>query len=108
MVPCEGGSAAPAGAGKGKSNGKGKDKKPRKEATVDQVKSLDPKAAYRVIRTNPSQFGVKFRGPDGKPRCHNFQMGICSAAGCSYAHSCVRCGAKHAVTRCPELGLDKQ
>jgi len=98
-----GGSAHPGGGGKGKPKGKGKGKDKKK--TVAQLKSMGPKEAYRVLRSNPSQFGVRFRGADGKPRCHNFQMGICSAAGCGYAHTCVRCGADHAVIKCPELGL---
>jgi len=99
-----GGSAHPGGGGKGKPKGKGKGKDKKK--TVAQLKSMGPKEAYRVLRSNPSQFGVRFRGADGKPRCHNFQMGICSAAACDYAHTCVRCGANHAVLKCPELGLD--
>jgi len=98
-----GGGSAP-GAGKGGKGGKGsKGKAP----TPDDIKKLSPRSAYRLIRNAPSRFGVTFKAADGKPRCHNFQAGLCTNASCSYSHTCVRCGGAHGASRCPELGLDK-
>ena len=111
-APDEGGAARQPEAGKGRgraSDGsKGKGKKSKTEASVEQVKSLSDKAAYKVIRGTPARFGAKFRGADGNPRCHGFQTGSCAVADCKFTHGCLRCGGKHGITRCPELGLDKR
>ena len=104
----EGGPARQPGAGKGKSKGKSKSKSSSKEATVEHVKNLSDKAAYKIMRNSPNAFGAKCRGPDGVPRCHNFQVGKCAEAGCKFTHACLRCGGNHGVTRCPEMGLDKR
>ena len=108
LVPYEGGGAALPSTGKGKSKGKGKDKKGKPEATVEQLKSMPDKNAYKLIRSSPGRFGAKSRGPDGTARCHNYQAGTCTVAGCKFTHCCLRCGGPHGITRCPELGLDKR
>ena len=108
MVPYEGGTAPPPETGKGKSKGKGKAKKPTKEASVDHVKNMSEKAAYKVIRGTPARFGARSRGADGNPRCRNFQVGSCTTVGCKFTHGCLRCGGPHGITRCPELGMDKR
>jgi len=84
------------GKGKGKGAGKGKD-----------IKHLAPRSAYRLMRNEPSRFGVHFKDAEGKLRCHAFQAGLCNATNCKFAHVCARCGGAHGATRCPELGLDK-
>jgi len=86
-----------------KGDGKGsKGKTPKQE----DIKKLSPRAAYKLIRNAPGRYGVKFRGTDGAPRCHAFQVGSCPG-GCKFTHTCIRCGGAHGVTKCPELGLDK-
>jgi len=106
LVPYAGGGAAPPSTGKGKDKGKGKGKKGKSETTVAQLKNMPDKSAYKIIRGAPSRFGARFRGPDGAPRCHNFQAGLCNVSGCKFVHGCLRCGGPHGITRCPELGLD--
>jgi len=109
FAPYEG-SAAPSagsgGSGKGKSKGKEKGKKPGKTASGEQLKKMTDKAAYRLVRASPDKYNIRFKGPDGVPRCHNFQMGCCTMAGCKFTHLCMRCGGPHGVMRCPDLGLD--
>jgi len=104
----DGSAAPPPEAGKGKSKGKNADKKPKKATSAEKLKTLGQHAAYKVIRTDPEKYGLRFKGTDGTPRCHNFQMGRCTTTGCKYAHVCNKCGGAHPVTRCPELGLDKR
>jgi len=106
LVPYAGGGAAPPSTRKGKDKGKGKGKKGKSETTVAQLKNMPDKSAYKIIRGAPSRFGARFRGPDGAPRCHNFQAGLCNVSGCKFVHGCLRCGGPHGITRCPELGLD--
>jgi len=103
-----GSSGAPPGSGKGKGKGKGKDKKQKYTGTQEELKKLSPRGAYKLIRNAPGRYGVKFRGADGAPRCHAFQAGACQSAGCKFVHTCVRCGGAHGVTRCPEMGLEKE
>jgi len=108
--PMDGNASRPAGSGKGKGKGKGKDagKNPKKTISDQKLKTLPPMAAYKVIRTDPERYGVRFKGSDGTPRCHNFQMGRCSLSGCKFAHVCNKCGGAHPVTACPELGLGQR
>jgi len=113
FAPADGGhpgssrSSGAGGAGKGKpKGGKDKGKKSGKGVTTEQLKNMPDKAAYRYVRASPGKFGIGFKGPDGVPRCHNFQQGICSLPGCKFIHVCMRCGGAHGVLRCPELGLD--
>jgi len=110
IVPYEGGAPPPTAPSKkkGKGKGKGKDGKSQKEPSVSDIKYMSPKNAYRVIRSSPDRFRAKLVGDDGVPRCHHYQMGSCSFAGCKFSHVCARCGGAHGVTRCPELGLDKR
>jgi len=108
LVPYDGSggsSRAAVGPGGGKSKGKGKDKKQKTSGTVEDLKKLSPRSAYKIIRNAPGRYNVKFRGPDGVPRCHNYQCGSCSLAGCKFAHACIRCGGAHGATACPDLGL---
>jgi len=81
---------------------------PKKTISDQKLKTLPPMAAYKVIRTDPERYGVRFKGSDGTPRCHNFQMGRCSLSGCKFAHVCNKCGGAHPVTACPELGLGQR
>jgi len=109
LVPYEGGgssSRAAVGSGGGKSKGKGKDKKQR-TLTLEELKKLSPIGAYKAIRNNPGQYRIKFRGPDGVPRCHNYQSDTCKIAGCKFTHVCVRCGGAHGAAACPDLGLGR-
>jgi len=107
-----GGADPPPSSGKGKSRGKNSDKgkaKPsNKSLSVEQLKKLSERAAYRAIRADPLRYKASLRGPDGVPRCHNYQIGVCSVAGCKFSHVCLRCGGQHGITRCPEMGLDKR
>jgi len=91
---------------KKKGDGKGKDKQQKGSVSQEELKKLSPRSAYKLIRNAPGRYGVKFRGADGAPRCHAFQVGSC-VGGCKFVHTCVRCGGAHGVTKCPELGLDK-
>jgi len=100
-----GGGNAAAGSDKGKSKGKTRDKKRKVTTSVEDLKKLSPRSAYQRIRGDPSRYGVQFRGADGVPRCHNFQAGHCSLAGCKFAHTCIRCGGAHGAAVCPDLGL---
>jgi len=93
---------------KGKAKGKGKDKKAKKGSSGERLKDLSQLAAYKVLRAAPEKYGIQFRGKDGEPRCHNYQMGRCTTAGCKYVHVCSRCGGAHPVTLCPELGLGQR
>jgi len=94
------------GGGKGKPKGKDKGKKKSKGASsIEELKQLAPRSAYKIIRTNPGRFGAQFKGPDGVPRCHNYQTGHCSQEGCKYTHACIRCGGAHGILACPDLGL---
>jgi len=102
------GGPASSGGGKAKGKGKDKDKKAKVTGTRDELKKLSPRSAYKMIRNAPGRYGVKFRGSDGVPRCHNFQAGPCQVAGCKFAHVCIKCGGAHGATRCPELGLDRE
>jgi len=107
LVPYDGGgssSRAAAGPGSGKAKGKGKDKG-KKQSSLEDLKKLAPASVYRALRAAPGRFKIQFRGPDGLPRCHNYQCGKCSMAGCKFTHVCVRCGGAHGATSCPELGL---
>jgi len=106
LVPYTGGGASPPSTGKGKDKGKGKGKKGKSDPTLDQLKAMAPKAAYKYIRASPGRYGARFKASDGSQRCHNYQTGVCSVAGCKYTHGCLRCGGAHGVTKCPELGLD--
>jgi len=103
-----GSSGAPPGSSKGKGKGKGKDKKSKTTGTHEDLKKASPRGAYKLIRNAPGRYGVRFRGSDGVPRCHGYQEDKCKVAGCKFAHTCVRCGGAHGVTRCPELGLDRE
>jgi len=101
----------PSGKGRpkgGKGPSKSKTKQGNKGLSMEQIKKLSDRAAYRVIRTDPERFKARFKGSDGVPRCHNFQMGACTTAGCKYTHVCVRCGGAHSIVHCPELGLDQR
>jgi len=111
--PSDRGAAPPPSSGKGgpkggKNANKAKTKQSNRDTTIDQLKKLSARAAYRVIRSDPDRFKAQFKGADGVPRCHNFQMGACTASGCKYTHICLRCGGAHSIVRCPELGLDKR
>jgi len=106
LVPYTGGGAPPPSGGKGKGKGKGKDQKGKAAVSVEMLKTMTDKNAYKVVRSSPGRFGARFKGQDGVPRCHNFQAGACTVAGCKFAHACLRCGGAHGIVRCPELGLD--
>ena len=94
--------------GQGKAKGKGKDKKGKKgPRTHEQLKEMSQVGAYKVIRADPDRYRLSFKGDDGIPRCHNYQMGRCTTAGCKFSHVCTRCGGSHPVTRCPEMGLNR-
>jgi len=97
-------SRAAGGSGGGKARGKGKDKGKKALAAVD-LKKLSAISAYKVMRNNPQPYKVNFKGPDGVPRCHNYQVGKCTLSNCKFVHTCVRCGGAHAATACPDLGL---
>jgi len=101
-----GGGGAPKGP-KGKAKGAGKDKS---KGQPKDLKQMTQRAAYRAIRNAPGKYGVHMStDKDGKPRCHNYQAGLCtqSSTSCKYSHTCMKCGGAHGATRCPELGLDK-
>ena len=104
----EDGTAPQPPAGKGKSKGKNKGGKQKSGSEAKPLKSLSVQAAYRAIRSAPGRYKAKLSGDDGVPRCHRFQTGTCTAAGCKYAHVCMRCGGAHGITHCPEMGLDKR
>jgi len=106
VVPYVGGGVPPPSGGKGKGKGKGKDQKGKPAVTVEMLKTMTDKNAYKIVRSSPGRFGARFKGPDGNPRCHNYQAGTCTVAGCKFAHCCLRCGGAHGIVRCPELGLD--
>jgi len=92
----------------GKAKGKGKDKGKKKSknvTTVGELKQMAPRSAYKLIRADPSRFGAQFRGPDGVPRCHNYQSGHCATEGCKFTHACLRCGGAHGILACPDLGM---
>jgi len=103
-----GGGGGPAAAdtdkGRGK-GGKGKDKKRKAALSVEELKKLSPKGKYQRIRNDPGRYGLQFKDSSGVPRCHNFQSGSCTQAGCKFTHTCARCGGPHGVTACPGLGL---
>jgi len=101
-----GGGPAAAGTDKGRGKGgKGKDKKRKVATSVEELKKLSPRSAYQRIRNDPARYGLQFRDTSGVPRCHNFQSGSCSQAGCKFTHTCARCGGSHGATACPDLGL---
>jgi len=99
-------SLSSSGGGGGKGGGKGKDKGKKGSKglpSVTELKQLAPRTAYKAIRTNPGRYGAQFKGPDGVPRCHNYQTGNCSQEGCKYTHACLRCGGAHGILACPDL-----
>jgi len=92
----------------GKVKGKGKEKKGKKGSkTHEQLKEMSQIGAYKIIRADPDRYRLHFKGDDGIPRCHNYQMGRCTTSGCKFSHVCTRCGGSHPVTRCPEMGLNR-
>jgi len=94
-----GGSSAaaprPAPQAKGKQKGK--------PASAQDLRKMNPRRAYRLMRANKEAYGMNF-DPKGKQQlCHNFQAGDCKRKDCQYSHLCMRCGGSHGCVSCPEL-----
>jgi len=87
----------PATSGKGKAKGKGK------QPSIQDLRKLNPKKAYRIMRSNLEAYGLATKTKDKQLICHHFQSGSCQKADCQYTHTCMRCGGNHGCVSCPEL-----
>jgi len=97
-----GGSGAPPPRKPSKKGG-GKQKGGAKPASVQDLRKMAPKKAYRLMRMNSEAYGLRPPSKDSQPLCHNFQHGECTREQCKYAHICMRCGGNHGCVSCPEL-----
>jgi len=96
-----GGSSAPAP--RQSSPAKGKQKGKNKQPSIQELRKMNPKKAYRIMRSNMEAYGLAYKTKDKQMLCHNFQAGPCTKKDCQYAHACMRCGGSHGCVSCPEL-----
>jgi len=90
----KGGGKGGKGGGKGSGNkgGGGKDGKTQPHSPL-----------YKKCRNKPDQYGVSFKTPEGQLRCHRYGAGNCTIPGCTYSHTCAKCGDAHPLVACPQM-----
>jgi len=105
-----GGASDPSGAGGSSSqaphqppSGKGKAKGKGKRLSIQDLRKMNPKKAYRLMRNSAEVYGLANRSKDKQALCHHFQSGSCVKDKCDFTHACMRCGGNHGCVSCPEL-----